>query len=350
MTPDLPRTLFVGRSSSAVCWYRCALPAMALGVDWVGVCIGPPDVQANTGSVPLTRGLEQLAEYEVVVLQLPATPAWHDAIRRLQSAGVRVLFEIDDYVHGIRKMVDHELRGNFGKEELAHYETSMRLADGLIVSTEYLARRYRAFNRDVSVCRNGLDLPRYDLTLPVRDGATIGWAGGTGHRDALKPWMPSVAAVLRERPATRFATIGQPWAHVLEAEFGDRALAVPFSPLGSYPAAMTNLDVALAPAGANGFFRGKSDLRWLEASALGIPVIADPLVYPEVEHGVTGFHAANPGEVGELLLALVDDPGLRRRVGEAARAHVREHRSIQAMAGQWAEVLTAAARPEAQAA
>ena len=36
MTP-LPRTLFVGLGTSAVAWYRAALPAMALGADWVGV-------------------------------------------------------------------------------------------------------------------------------------------------------------------------------------------------------------------------------------------------------------------------------------------------------------------------
>ena len=44
---------------------------------------------------------------------------------------------------------------------------------------------------------------------------------------------------------------------------------------------MSTFDVALAPSGNNNLFRGKSDLRWLEASALGIPVVGDPEVYPE---------------------------------------------------------------------
>lgn len=336
---DLPRTIFVGLASSTVCWYRCALPAIALGADWVGLHGDPERPVVVTGSVGPRATLEDLLTYEVVVLQMCAAPVWRTAIRRLREAGVKVLFEIDDYVHDVRTMADHQLRANFDKKTLAGYEAAMRLADGVIVSTEYLATRYRVHNPRIWVCRNGLDLGRYRLTLPERDDVTVGWAGGTGHREALRPWLPAVAEVMRRRPGTRFATVGQPWAKALEGEFPHRTLAVPFSPLDTYPSAMTNFDVAVAPSGKNGFFRGKSDLRWLEASALGIPLVGDPVVYPEIEHGVTGFHARTPREARDRLLELVDDPALRARMGGDARTDVRERRSIQAMAGQWADVL-----------
>ena len=63
---------------------------------------------------------------------------------------------------------------------------------------------------------------------------------------------------------------------------------------------MSTFDVALAPSGNNNLFRGKSDLRWLEASALGIPVVGDPAVYPEIEDGITGS-AALPIEVTVMM-------------------------------------------------
>ena len=63
------------------------------------------------------------------------------------------------------------------------------------------------------------------------------------------------------------------------------------------------------------------------------------MVYPDIEHGVTGLHAADPAQAREAILALVDDPSLRRRIGEAARAHVRAHRSSAAVAPQWAAAL-----------
>jgi glycosyltransferase involved in cell wall biosynthesis len=136
----------------------------------------------------------------------------------------------------------------------------------------------------------------------------------------------------------------------LVERFGaERTMEVPWAALEVYPAAMANFDIALAPATNSGFFRGKSDLRWLEASALGIPVVADPVVYPQIEDGVTGLLAATPAAAREAILSLVDDPALRVRIGDAARDHVRTHRSSAAVAPQWSAVF-AQARAMARAA
>jgi glycosyltransferase involved in cell wall biosynthesis len=236
-------------------------------------------------------------------------------------------------------MSDHDFAHAFGKDVVRSYERNMSLADGLICSTDYLAARYRAHNANTWVCRNGIDLLRYDVTKPHRETVNIGWAGGTGHREALRPWLPVIADVMRAHPETRFVTIGAGRRDELDEEFGERVLRLPFAPLETYPAAMTLFDVAVAPAGRNNFFRAKSDLRWLEASALGTPVVADPMVYPEIEPGVTGFHAETPIEAREHLMALVADDGLRARVGATARAHVTDHRRIELAAEQWADAL-----------
>src|SRR5687768_845750 len=137
MSDGLPRTIFVGRGVTSICWYRCALPAMALGMEWVGLRDDPPEIEIVTGMTERPFALEHLFDYEVVVLQQPASPAWHRVIRRLQAAGIAVLFEIDDYIHAVRKMATHEARAHFGKEMLRHAEAGMRMADGVICSTEY---------------------------------------------------------------------------------------------------------------------------------------------------------------------------------------------------------------------
>jgi len=152
--------------------------------------------------------------------------------------------------------------------------------------------------------------------------------------------------VMRERPDTHFVSIGQPFARWLEPEFGARTLAIPFTALEVYPAAMTHFDIALAPAGKGDYFKGKSDLRWLEAAAMSLPCIADPEVYPEIEHGVTGFHASTPAEMGEILRELIADPELRARVGRQAHAYVAEHRTAQVVSRSWAAVLQEVAGAE----
>jgi glycosyltransferase involved in cell wall biosynthesis len=156
---------------------------------------------------------------------------------------------------------------------------------------------------------------------------------------------------MEARPQVRFMTVGEEFGHLLAAHFGeDRSVALPFTELDTYPAAMTNFDIALAPSGRTNFYRAKSDLRWLEASALGIPTVADPTLYDEIEDGVTGVHAAEPDEVEAALLRLVDDADARRRIGDAARADVVERRSMAAMAPQWTAALSAAATARAKAA
>ncbi len=348
---SLPRTLFLANGSSAVGWYRCALPAIALGCDWSGVLGQPPDVVVVTGRGN-GRPLD-VSGYDVVVVQFVKGRPWLRTIRRWQEQGITVLYEIDDWLRGIRKLEHHAYKQHFDRASVEAFELCMRAADGVICSTPWLAERYRGVNPRTWVCRNGIDLRRYAYDRPERDHVGIGWAGGTGHLASARPWMREVAAVMEQRAETQFVSIGAPFGGSFAARFGaGRALCVPFLPLEAYPAVMTHFDVAVAPAGQGGFFKGKSDLRWLEASALGIPLIADPVVYPDIEHGVTGFHATTPAEARQLLLELVDDAALRRSVGEAARAYVSEHRSIDVAAESWASVLceahdASAARPAA---
>jgi glycosyltransferase involved in cell wall biosynthesis len=261
-----------------------------------------------------------------------------------------VLYEIDDLLDAVRKTAGHEHAKAFDRRWVVASEMAMRVCDGVICSTEFLARRYAAVNPRVSVCRNGLDLRRYALSRLPRETVTIGWSGGAGHESAMKPWLPAVREVLRTLEHTRFMTVGAPYAELLQDEFGTgRAIAIPFGQLETYPAAMSNFDIALAPAAPTNFFRAKSDLRWLEASALGIPVVADPGVYPDVEHGVTGLHAATPAEAAELLRALAASRELRERIGGAAREVVSRTRRIEVVAEEWRAVLESVAVAEAAA-
>jgi glycosyltransferase involved in cell wall biosynthesis len=349
---DPGRTLFVGIGTSAPCWYRAALPAMHLGAEWCGVRGEPPELMFVTGLSTRALDVDELFGYDALVLQQPRGAGWLQLIRGLQAAGATVLFEIDDDVHAVRKHAGHVNRVQYSKAALRETELNMRACDGLIVSTDFLAQRYRALNPHVWVCRNGLDLGRYALTrLGGGEQVMIGWAGGSGHRDVMVPWLRAVARVMDQRPQVRFMSVGEPFADVLAGRFGaERAVSVPFSELDTYPAALANFDVAIAPAGATNFHRAKSDLRWLEASALAVPAVADPLVYGEIEHGVTGFHARDEADVERLLLRLVDDEGERRRVGEAARAHLLAHRTMRAMAPQWERALAEAGAPREPAA
>ena len=356
MSADIPKTVFLGLGASVVSYYRCFLPAIALGAEyatWAADDAGTIHLTGGLGSPP--PQLHDLPSYEVVIVQYAAGKSWLRRMRELQDQGVTVLYEIDDYFQSARKSKTHEMAHKFGAERIRDLEMAMRAADGIICSTGYIARRYRSFNERTWECNNGIDLNRYTGPKPRHralhdaegfpDGTrgelvTIGWAGGVGHRASLARWEPALRSVMRARENVRFASVGHPAAAAFVEEFGhERAIAYPSAAIEVYPSSMKLFDVAFAPSAENNQFRGKSDLRWLEASALGIPLVAHPEVYPEIEDGVTGLHAREPDEVEAALLRLVDDAELRERIGRQAHEDVSANRRIEVAAQSWATVL-----------
>lgn len=339
---EIPKTLFLSWGMGVVGYYRCFLPALALGADYVAGVSLPPEMRMLGGMGKSPTTMADLEHYDVIVMQQPRGREFLKLINQLQDKGVVVLYEIDDYIQSARKMKTHELNEMFDADFVRELELSMPVCDGMIVSTPYLARRYRAFNPRTWACPNGIDLKRYAWPRPPRpDGVvTIGWAGGVGHQASLERWDPAIRAVMRARPNTRFVSLGFRYSQFLWEEFGqERAWALPPAPLETYAATMTLFDIAIAPSAETNLFKGKSDLRWLEASALKLPLVAHPEVYPEIEDGVTGVHARTLEEVEASLLRLIDDAAERERIGNQAYEYVAAHRGIEVMAENWRAVL-----------
>lgn len=332
----------MGVSSTAICYYRCVLPATAMGADWVGIQGEPPDLFIDTAQVRNeTRKPEILGgDYDVLVLQEVNGDGWLKLIADAQGRGMRVIYDINDYLHGIPKLKDHQFARFFNPHRLKQVEEAMEACDAVTTTTKYLKKKYGKFAKRIYVCPNGIDWNRYALEKPQRGSAVnVGWAGATGHWEAIAPWLISVAQVMDMNEDVNFVTIGQPIADEFKPRYGQRALSVPFATIEQYPAAMTLLDIAIAPAANTRFHRGKSDLRWIEAGALGIPIIASPMLYPEIENGVTGFWASEPDKVLEYLMVLAEAPDVRKAVGEAAQTYVRENRTVQALLPKWERAL-----------
>ena len=326
--------LFVSRGTGVVAWYRCGVPSFYLGCDWIGLEGRPPITTLVTSLKRGGHGPTDLEQYKIIVLQQVQGQEWMKEIKRLQESGICVLYEVDDYLHGVRKISSHRAKEAFSAKKLKEYELCMGVCDGIIVSTEWLARRYRRHNPHVYLCRNSIEGRRYaELRLPERKSLNIGWAGGEGHLEAVTRWLPAVGQILDEFPHTRFLSMGLTVARRLGRP--KQTAELPFISIENFPAALCNFDLAIAPAGRGDFYAAKSDLRWLETGALGIPLVADPFVYRGVEHGVTGLLAETPEEVAEGLRRLVVDAGLRRRIADTVRERILTERTIEIGIDQW---------------
>lgn len=91
------------------------------------------------------------------------------------------------------------------------------------------------------------------------------------------------------------------------------------------------MDIGVMPLPDALWARGKCGYKLIQYMACGIPVIASPIgVNREiVEHGVNGFLASTPDEWRAAITQLLADPALGQHMGQAGRAKVQEHYSIQ---------------------
>jgi GT2 family glycosyltransferase len=320
--PGQMRALFVGQAGPGSLYHRIVLPATALGGDW---CTARSARRLGPGFVGGRPGEPSLEDYDTVVIQMPSTPDWLDAIEQLRGRGARVFYEVDWHLHAHVDDVS-TLRG---------IETLMGACDGVLCATAFLAERYAAFTPNVSVCESGLDPRGYALAKPARDTVTIGCASTTMTVEDVADSVTAIAEVLRARPAVRFASLGQPVADLAANLVGaDRCTALPMVLVEQYPAALSTFDIVFEPPTVSPQRRGRSQLRWLEASALGTPLVADPETYP---HAVP---ARDVGELAQQLLRLVDDAPLRTRIGETARRTVMAEHTMHSAAAAWTHALT----------
>jgi glycosyltransferase involved in cell wall biosynthesis len=94
------------------------------------------------------------------------------------------------------------------------------------------------------------------------------------------------------------------------------------------------MDIGIMPLPDELWARGKSGYKLIQYMACGLPVIASPVgVNTEiVQEGVNGFLAGNLDEWKVALMRLIQDQGLRKRMGANGRLCAAELYSLQAHA------------------
>ena len=163
----------------------------------------------------------------------------------------------------------------------------------------------------------------------------IGYAGGSRtHQHDFAVAAQAVARVLRDRSHCRLVLFRSadgtvPILDVEEfpelQEIEDRIEWQNFVPLPQLPEKMVLFDVNLAPLETgNAFCEAKSELKFFEAALVDVPTIASPTgpFRRAIRDGATGFLAGSSEDWYSALLRLIDDQGLRRRVGRAAHRTV----------------------------
>jgi glycosyltransferase involved in cell wall biosynthesis len=274
------------------------------------------------------------ADLDVLVGQMindrPRSEVWRGLAER-PGRDFALVFEIDDDLWNLRET--HPQSAYYEGEIGRLVADNIAISDAVTVTTDHLAEVVSKYNRNVHVLPNCVDGSLLSHRRPTAERLTVGWAGGATHVKDFMSVATELKAFFRRNPEidTHFvgvnfgATIGRP----------DTRFTGWNSNLIDYLEGL-DFDLGIAPLSYNIFNRSKSDLKFLEYAALGIPVVATDFgpYARSVQHGLTGYLVKHPHEWAKYLRPLVNDADLRNEVGSNARAWAAT-RTIQTNAWRW---------------
>jgi glycosyltransferase involved in cell wall biosynthesis len=252
------------------------------------------------------------------------------------------LFDFDDaiWIHSVS-----EANRRFGfLKNTKKIPKLASLADTVLAGNEYLAAWARQHNSRVVVVPTTVDTERF-VPVPREDDGkrpiVIGWVGSPSTLAHFATVVPALARV-KERLGERvtFKVIGDPaYREPRLGIVGERWNAA------TEVADVAQFDLGLMPLPDDEWAKGKCGLKGLQYMAMGIPALLSPVgVNPTlVTPGLDGFLPGSEGEWVATLTALVKDPALRRRVGEAGRKTVVERYSVLRWRQTYEDLIRAAA-------
>lgn len=301
------KVLYIPTTNAGVTYWRCWNPAIAMQRMGIGeaqvMWYDKRQVDASPWEYTLQEATNQ-DEYtsvyritndiwqkmrlaDAVIFGMVHCPAALDLVEsvvELRDAGnlrdVPILMEIDDNILSVPVQNPAFAAYSPGSEIRNLTERQMRRVDGLIVSTPYLRTIYREYNPNVYVIPNSIDFKLWGKTKnhPKR-GVRIGWSGGSAHREDLAILEGVIPRILEAHKDACFVFLHgiAPFLLPLAEKYPGRIeLHKEWAQIDKYPQKIASLDfdIAIAPLVDSSFNRGKSNLRWLEAAALGIPCVA----------------------------------------------------------------------------
>jgi glycosyltransferase involved in cell wall biosynthesis len=247
-------------------------------------------------------------------------------LERLVTRGRRAIFDFDDaiYLHA------------FGRSKV---RALVRMVDHVVAGNRTLAE-FCAAPEKTTIIPTVIDVDRFrpQPARPARGrDVVVGWTGTHGNYRQLAVAVDGIARAL-ERTGARFLAIADrpppkelaalkpeyiPWKADTEVED------------------LARVDVGVMPLPDEPYARGKCAFKLLQYMGLARPGVASPVGANSevVTHGIDGFLASEQSQWEESLVALIEDPELRARVGAAGRARVESAYSLPSVLPRYLEII-----------
>lgn len=283
------------------------------------------DIMAARGIVPTIevpsrsllrriRQYKQMDRYDVVLLHKKCLPLF-DAIF-FKPRRAKVIFNYDDAIMFNNKGVPT-------RTHVQRFRRSLQRADVVLVGSSYLAQQAAPYHDRIRVLPLGLKTEKYRCSGARKEDGKVRlvWVGRPVTLDYLEQLKPIVQELARQYSNLVLRLVCEEFIDIE----GVSIEKIRWTPEVRCRA-LAEADIGLAPLPDNPFTRGKCSFKVLEYSASGLPLVASPIGTntDHVKDGVTGYLAATPDQWLEKLRILLDNPTLRKNMGERGREYARE--------------------------
>ena len=313
----------------------------------------------------IAQSLSKLNHAAAVIFYRVAAfrPILH-AMLYARALGLQTIYEIDDLIFDAAhypdpfesfegQITEHDYIGLQYGVPLFRY--AMQQCDIGLASTPTLAEAMRPLVRSNTcyVLRNGFDERNAPfLKRPQDENAsehllTVFYGSGTKahNKDFNDLATPALLHVLEFYDNVRVIIAGYLSLDERLVRYSNRILQIGFTEnVGNYWNVLADSDINISVLKPTAMADAKSEIKWLEAAMCGVPsIVSDTRTYRELlTHGEDAMIASTSDEWRHALDHLINDPLLRKQIGERARARAIASYGIDAAVEVLAAILPSA--------
>jgi glycosyltransferase involved in cell wall biosynthesis len=277
-----------------------------------------------------------------------------ELVNKIRLARAKFAYSLDDNFFDLIL----ENKGYPPKEFLPIVAFMLRQADCVLVSTPALRERLLEYNPNIIVISNQLDErllvirhPSEIQLLPDRDPIVIGYMGTFTHDEDLQMILPAIKSIHQRYPGRiEVQVVGVVRSDETKKELQGLPVryVYPRPEEHEYPMFMlwftgyVRWDIAISPLCDTPFTRCKSDIKYLDYSAIGAAGIfsQSPAYTSTIHHKQDGWIAENTPEAWEEALeTLMLDRSLRLQLARNASRYLYSQRILAQRAPDWLKIV-----------
>lgn len=313
--------------------YRVRFPFMAMKeMDPDGLFLG-----IGTTIRPEAKELADIVIGQRVCMEGPSS-LW---MKWAKAGNKKLVYELDDDLWNIDP----------ANEKAYYYFRDMRIQAAILqniqvahvvtTSTPELAEMVWEKTRHPNIHVIPNAVPAWLLEHEAPRNHHVGWGGSPTHHGDFGLLRQGMKKFLQHNPGKTFHTIGMDYAEWMKLP-KSQCHHTRWVPTPEEFFRTIDYSVGVAPLADTVFNRSKSDIKFLELAALGIPTIASnvPAYNKSIISGLNGMLIENDHEWGRVLKATVDQPEFFAEMGQDAKEYVAKGRTTTHTAPMWVNAIT----------